>query len=274
MLITLTQLKKSLQALKDFLLAKITVKDVQVNGASILDEGVADIPVGGLNKLGLVSYDNQYGNNGIVITSSGAIRTNVATDSQIKLGVNGYCPIPPTKQHAAAFYGLATASGDTTQSASSNAVGTYTDDAKTSIKAMLGVEDPVDVQINGTSIVDNGVANIPVMSKSTFGVAKAVAENNGITIDLGGALRIEPAQSSEIKKATGNGSLYKPINTYRQHEAVFYGLAKVAGHDEKDSTLAVGTYTDEAKAAIKTMLGIDTITVDSIPTTEIDALFA
>lgn len=38
------------------------------------------------------------------------------------------------------FYGLAKAAGDTTQSASSNTVGAYTDDAKTAIRAMLGID--------------------------------------------------------------------------------------------------------------------------------------
>lgn len=42
-----------------------------------------------------------------------------------------------------AFNGLAKAAGDTTQASSGNPIGTYTDTAKTKIKAMLGVTDPV-----------------------------------------------------------------------------------------------------------------------------------
>ena len=69
--------------------------------------------------------------------------------------------------------------------------------------------------------------------------------NNGI-------LYISGAAETEMK--SGNYS-YKPITTSGQHTAVFYGLAKVAGADEKDSTLPVGEYTDTAKSAIRTMLG-------------------
>ena len=43
--------------------------------------------------------------------------------------------------------------------------------------------------------------------------------------------------------------------------ATFYGLAKAAGHDEKDSTLPVGTYTEDAKSAISDMLNAP-VTVD------------
>jgi len=37
---------------------------------------------------------------------------------------------------------------------------------------------------------------------------------------------------------------------------VFYGLAKAAGVDMKNSENTVGTYTAEAQAAIQAMLGI------------------
>jgi len=68
-----------------------------------------------------------------------------------------------------------------------------------------------------------------------------------------GQLRIYGATASEVKNGTHT---YHPIDPFRQHESTFYGLAKAAGHDEKDSTLAVGTYTDEAKAAIQNMLDV------------------
>ena len=44
-----------------------------------------------------------------------------------------------SKMDSLTFYGLAKAAGDTTQALSNNAVGTYTDDAKTAIKSMIGV---------------------------------------------------------------------------------------------------------------------------------------
>lgn len=47
-----------------------------------------------------------------------------------------------------------------------------------------------------------------------------------------------------------------PVVPFNQHESAFYALAKAAGHDEKNSTLPVGEYTEEAKIAIQKMLGI------------------
>ncbi|MBQ1554305.1 MAG: hypothetical protein IIZ68_02480 [Clostridia bacterium] len=49
----------------------------------------------------------------------------------------------PSGQHRSAFYGLAKAAGDSTQSASSNAVGTYTEAAKSAISQMLSAPETV-----------------------------------------------------------------------------------------------------------------------------------
>ena len=116
-----------------------------------------------------------------------------------------------------------------------------------------------DVQVNGVSMLDaQGVANVPIASASSYGVMK-VRSYNGHQIDSNGYLSHKPAASSTIKTATETND---PITPSNQHEAAFYGLAKAAGADEKDSTLPMGTYTDTAKAAIKNMLGItQTLTV-------------
>lgn len=60
--------------------------------------------------------------------------------TEIKSGTNNYKPIVPNYQHESAFYGLAKASGDTTQASSSNAVGVYTEEAKKAICDMIGVK--------------------------------------------------------------------------------------------------------------------------------------
>ena len=245
----------------------VPVQDVRINMGSLLDSnGVANIPIADVNTYGVIRIGSGL--------SSDGVYTNIdkASDSQVKAGSTSFKPIVPKNQHLSVFYGLASASGDTTQSASSNPVGTYTDSAKTSIKTMLGVEDPVDVQINGTSIVNNGVANIPMASNSTPGVVKVMGSILGIQINSG-FLGVVGANSADIKSSSATTAA--PILPIHQHESAFYGLAKAAGDTTQSaSSNAVGTYTDEAKAAIKTMLGIDTITVDSIPTTEIDTLFA
>lgn len=109
-----------------------------------------------------------------------------------------------------------------------------------------------DVQINGTSITSQGVANIPVASNS-FGVVK-LANYTGIKDDGGGILNIRPAGDDACK---GGTNVNNPISPSGQHFAAFYGLAKAAGADLASvSGVTVGTYPDAAKVAIQKMLGI------------------
>ena len=122
--------------------------------------------------------------------------------------------------------------------------------------AAAEVDVPVqDVQVNGTSILDaQGVANVPVASENEYGVVKVnnAGGLSGIRIE-NGTLKIVPVTSAAVKAGNGNWVQLVPSH---QHESTFYGLAKAAGSDEKDSTLPVGQYTDEAKIAIQKMLGI------------------
>lgn len=99
---------------------------------------------------------------GIKVNNTGELYISKADiTSEVKPGVANYLPIVPSNQHAAAFYGLAKAAGDTTQSASSNAVGSYTDNAKASIKAMLGIQDGSTgtVDVSGTTPTITAVEN-------------------------------------------------------------------------------------------------------------------
>ena len=111
--------------------------DVQIAGTSIVNEGVANIPKASDSAYGVVKYSEE-GYNGIKNVSN-IISTNPATDDEIKAGSSGYKPIAPASQHRAVFYGLAKAAGDTTQSESATAVGTYTDGAKGAVAEMLGL---------------------------------------------------------------------------------------------------------------------------------------
>ena len=115
------------------------VTDVQINGTSIVQDGVANVPViSANNETGLVSLG---GNGSGLCILNGVLSTYPAPSIIIKNGSSGFQPITPYNQHESTFYGLAKAAGDTTQSQSSNAVGNYTEDAKTAIRTMLGLED-------------------------------------------------------------------------------------------------------------------------------------
>ena len=116
----------------------VPVEDVQVNGVSVLNNGVADIPIAKNNDdvAGVVKLYSAYG---VQKSSNNYLQVNGASQSDIKTGANAYKPIVPLRIQDSTFYGLAKAAGDTTQSSSNNAVGNYTDSAKTAIKNMLGV---------------------------------------------------------------------------------------------------------------------------------------
>ena len=121
------------------------VTDVQVNGTSVVFKGVANVPVAGSSTLGVVKVNAAYG---ISLNDSRKdLVLNVANATHIKNGAATYNPIVPARQHESTFYGLAKAAGDTTQSASSNAVGSYTEQAKSAIHTMLNGS----VTVSGTT---------------------------------------------------------------------------------------------------------------------------
>lgn len=150
---------------------EVPVQDVQVNGSSILTNGTANIPIASVNNFGVV----KTGSYGIGVIASGNAQGTIAvmpaTEAQIRAGTNEYIfrPVTPTYQHQSVFYGLAKAAGDTTQSQSSNAVGAYTDGAKTAIHTMLGinpasiaaqVDIPLVETVSGTTPTITGQPNV------------------------------------------------------------------------------------------------------------------
>lgn len=114
------------------------------------------------------------------------------------------------------------------------------------------IDAPVtDVQVNGTSILNNGVANVPVASNDTPGVVKSYSVY-GIS-QTNGFLSISQATDAMIKAGT---DWYKPIGVRGLPASIFYGLAKLAGIDLASGSDTVGVYPDAAKVAIEKMLGI------------------
>lgn len=122
-----------------------------------------------------------------------------------------------------------------------------------------------DVQVNGTSVLSNGVANIPYASSDNSGGIVRANNNYGIAYAGAGLLAIDCADNTVIKAGS---DAFHPIVPYFQHAAAFYGLAKAAGADEKNSTLSVGTYTETAKSAIRTMLGAASPNVIAVQDTQ------
>lgn len=135
--------------------------------------------------------------------------------------------------------------------------GWYTDENGVPVNLITLLESGVsgnsgvsDVQVDGTSVVSDGVAEIPIAGSSRLGAVKTKA-SLGISINGSGELMLSTMTLNIIKSGS---DLYYAVSPGNQHQATFYGLAKVAGHDEKSSTLPVGQYTEEAKSAISDML--------------------
>lgn len=122
-----------------------------------------------------------------------------------------------------------------------------------------------DVQVNGTSIVQNGVANVPVAGNDVLGVVKVYNDNYGVYINTSNnQLRIKSASDTNLK---GGSNSYLPLTASVQHTSAFYGLAKAAGADMKDiSSTTIGVYPEAQKSAISTMLNGSVSVTGSTPT--------
>lgn len=131
------------------------VTDVQVNGTSVVTDGVANVPIATPGAIGLVKPTSTYGVN---VLSGGFLGLVQATNAQIKNG-SGYSAIFPSNQEKSTFYGLAKAAGDTTQSQSNNEVGNYTEEAKSAIKKMLGIYDGIQPSVMNPEAIQAIVAN-------------------------------------------------------------------------------------------------------------------
>lgn len=140
-----------------------SVQDVQINGNSILNNGVANIPIATNQVFGAV----KTGQFGIGISNNGNLMTNRAQINDIKAGTNQYLPIVPDYQHRSTFYGLAKAAGDSTQSASSNEVGIYTDEAKIAIQKMLGIYEPPFVLLNDITLEERTSVSLTADDNNT-----------------------------------------------------------------------------------------------------------
>ena len=134
-------------------LTEAPVTDVQVNGSSILNQGVANIPLTSIVAPGLVRAGGALK---AIDGNPSLLYINEASDSTYKNGTNANFAVTMSKQHLATFYGLAKAAGDTTQSSSSNAVGTYTETAQSKIHEMLDAP----VTVSGTTPTITGKAGI------------------------------------------------------------------------------------------------------------------
>lgn len=234
---------------------------------------VKNTDIASTSHAGVVKIDPNFGVSMRSSPNQDTIMTAPAGEQNIKEGVQGYQPIVPSRQHISIYYGLSKLAGVDLKNETVT-VGIYPLASRQAICSMIGAlgihnigsgfsiaedfetgevifeTEVQDVQVNGNSIISNGVANIPVGSSSTLGVYKCGA---GLTVYNGDTLIINPAGVTSIKTGTSTNS---PITPYYIDAATFYGLSRAAGDSTQTaSNNVVGVYTSEAQTAIQTMLG-------------------
>ena len=199
-------------------LVDVPVDDVQINGTSIVENGVANVPKASASNLGAVKTSSTYGTQ-MYGSNSDILGITLANDNDTKAGNSGYRALTAQQQHRSVFYGLAKAAGDTTQSASSNAVGAYTEDAKIAIQKMLGVyreweliadvtveEDSVQVDIvtdgNGQPFELTKMFVRVWLQPSTTGANDYVAAQNLLIFDNG----VEGSSAAPTRRYMANGA--------------------------------------------------------------------
>ena len=280
----------------------VPVTDVQVDGTSILNNGVANIPIADRSTPGVIMVGA-----GMTV-ANGFINPATATDDHIKGGTATTRMISPSNQHKSVYYALSKLAGIDLANGS-DAVGVYPDNSKQAIQKLFGFDgilgpyesDSIadkayaigetfimngkrykataaislgdvlasgtncelcpltlsDVQINNTSIIQNGIASIPKATNSVYGIMRvgaglSVYEDRVIT---------NPATEAQMKAGTAQNV---PITPFRQHLSVFYALSKLAGVDLASETVTVGTYPANSKTAIRGL--IDAVGTSDIAT--------
>lgn len=184
-------------------------------------------------KAGLVSFKD---GSGLQLISNYLV-VQKASDKAVRMGEESKMPIVPSNQELAVFYGLAKAAGED-ESENDLPLGKYTEEAKAAIQKMLGLQ-------------DGYVRKTDYATTTTAGVVKT---GTAVRVDSNGVLTLGAPTASELRSGS---TAQKPLSPVNQHSAVFYGLAKAAGADLKDSGSTVGEYPNEAKQAVRKLLSAD-----------------
>ena len=145
----------------ELFLKQNTVKDVQIDGSSILNDGIANVPLMAWDKLGVAKVSNNYG---LTMGSTGGqfLQIDGASQSTVKAGGNSFAPITPSHQHESTFYGLAKVAGADMASLTGEIVGVYPQAQKTAIQTMLGIEAdiPLVETLTGSTVSITGMPNV------------------------------------------------------------------------------------------------------------------
>lgn len=140
----------------------VPVTDVQINGTSILNNGVANIPKAGSSTPGVVRIDPNYGVGHRDAPNEDVLMVQQASVSEMKSGYEQRKPIVPSGQHTAVYYALAKLAGADMASLTGETVGVYPQAQKTAIQTMLGIEAdiPLIEEVSGSTPSITGMPNV------------------------------------------------------------------------------------------------------------------
>ena len=161
------------------------VTDVQANGTSIVTDGVANIPYASTSNWGIVKVVSNYGIN---TNSNGQLHIINPSDAQIT-NKSGFIAVTCSTMDKALKNSITTNTIE------------LTDDEKVSACDWIGAVK--DVQANGTSVLKDGVANIPIATKDQAGLVRPVPAN-GINVSNTGTLNLSKLSDSSLANKNSN----------------------------------------------------------------------
>ena len=177
-----------------------------------------------------------------------------ATAAEVKAGTASGAFIPPSLEDAAAFFGIAKAAGDTSQSASSNAVGVYTSDALIKIQKMLGIyEAPWEVIRSDT------------FTNATAASYEITADNNGNPFELTDILFVLLTPQQETEATLGSsGRVYVYYNASAYETAYFSSYTQATNASPRCSSVKI-----EQKNGLREVMYLTNNTTGGDPYTKI-----
>ena len=177
------------------------VTDVQVNGVSVVTDGVANVPVANGTNPGVVRTQTTYGT---TIYGSDMIGIIMASDNDIKSGGASYKVVSPGKGGVFSFYGLAKAAGADMKNIASATVGIYPEAQKSAISQMLNSP----VTVSGTTPTITALSGIQYVcgEVTTLDITLPASGCVDVTFESGSTatvLTITPPTGQTLKWANG-----------------------------------------------------------------------
>ena len=218
---------------------KPPVKDVQIAGSSMLVDGVANVPIASETKEGVIKAPLADGTSGIQLDNDNRPCVFAASEADITARQTSYRPLVPARMDYAVKAAMCDGKG-----------AAWTADEQNAAQERIGIDKPPvkDVQVAGSSVLVDGIANVPMASETKEGVIKAPLADgtSGIQLDNDNRPCVFAASEADI---TARQTLYRPLVPARIDYAV-----KAAMCDGKGAA-----WTSTEKKAARERMGVDVV---------------